>query len=365
MLHRRLNISCAVLGLLCAVLLMNGTPASTQAQDDQPVEQTRKNIQVLKGLPESQLFMLMNFVSDSLDVKCDYCHVKNGKNAQGGDNWLWDRDDKPAKLAGRRMMKMVLDINQANFNGETRVTCYSCHRGRTDVARLPPLPPHEAVHDDAPLPAAEEIITKYANAVGGKDATAKTIVLKGTVERSEGRNAQFEITLKDSDKYLISLTSPQGVAMQAVNGETGWQKSSAGSKKLTGPVVDQVRRVAGYFAVIKVTGDVARMRVTGTEKIGNRETYVVAHVVDPETTIRYYFDTQTGLLLRELITKQTLLAPLPEQVDFEDYRDVNGVKLPFVIRTSDSAPYDNATRKFTDIKLNVTVDDSIFNFPSN
>jgi hypothetical protein len=311
--------------------------------------------------------MLMNFVSDSLDVKCDYCHVKNGKNAQGGDNWLWDRDDKPAKLTGRRMMKMVLDINQANFNGETRVTCYSCHRGRTDVARLPPLPPHEAVHNDAALPAAEEIITKYLNAVGGKDAATKvkTIVLKGTVERSEGRNAQFEITLKDNDKYLISLTSPQGVAMQAMNGETGWQKSSAGSKKLTGGVVDQVRRVAGYFAVIKVTGDFTRMRATGIEKIFDRETYVVVNVVDPETTIRYYFDTQTGLLLRELITKQTLLAPLPEQVDFEDYRDVNGVKLPFLIRTSDSAPYDNATRKFTEIKLNVTVDDSVFNFTSN
>jgi len=43
-----------------------------QTQDDQPVEQTRKNIQVLKGLPESQLFPLMNFAATSLGVKCDY-----------------------------------------------------------------------------------------------------------------------------------------------------------------------------------------------------------------------------------------------------------------------------------------------------
>ncbi len=56
-----------------------------------------------------------------------------------------------------------------------------------------------------------------------------------------------------------------------------------------------------------------------------------ARVVDPNTTTKYFFDTQTGLLLRELTTVRTILAPLPEQVDFEDYRDVDGIKLPFTI----------------------------------
>jgi len=115
--------------LLCAtslvLVLMNrmATSASAnsltsqQAQSDQPVEKTRKNIQVLKGLPESQLFPLMNFVSTSLGVKCDYCHVKNpGKNPQtGGDNWVWESDDKDAKQSGRYMMKMVLEINKTIF----------------------------------------------------------------------------------------------------------------------------------------------------------------------------------------------------------------------------------------------------------
>jgi len=51
-----------------------------QGQGDKPVEQTRKNIQVLKGLPESQLSLLMNFVSVSLGVQCDYCHIFQGKD---------------------------------------------------------------------------------------------------------------------------------------------------------------------------------------------------------------------------------------------------------------------------------------------
>src|SRR4030095_7652099 len=60
----------------------------------QTVEQTRKNIQVLKGLPESQLSLLMNFVSVSLGVQCDYCHIFQGKDPKTGyRNWLYERDD--------------------------------------------------------------------------------------------------------------------------------------------------------------------------------------------------------------------------------------------------------------------------------
>jgi hypothetical protein len=104
------------------------SPRSLKArsqQQDRPVEQTRKNIQVLKGLPDSQLFSVMNFMRGSLGVSCAYCHVHN----EGGDKWEWEKDDKPAKRAARRMMQMVIDINKTNFNGAQPVTCYTCHRG--------------------------------------------------------------------------------------------------------------------------------------------------------------------------------------------------------------------------------------------
>jgi len=103
------------------------------------------------------------------------------------------------------------------------------------------------------------------------------------------------------------------------------------------------------------------LKVLGTEKIGDREAYVVAHVVDPITTTQFFFDKQTGLLLRALTTTRTILTIMPEQVDFEDYRDVDGIKLPFVIRTSNTATYDTATRRFTEIRHNVPVDDNVFN----
>jgi hypothetical protein len=66
------------------------------SQVAQTVAQTRKNIQVLKALPESQLYLVMNFVATSLGVNCDYCHVQQGKDpTTGTTKWVWESDDKP------------------------------------------------------------------------------------------------------------------------------------------------------------------------------------------------------------------------------------------------------------------------------
>jgi len=69
------------------------------------------------------------------------------------------------------------------------------------------------------------------------------------------------------------------------------------------------------------------------------------------------------LLRREMTTTETLLLPLPEQVDYDDYRDVNGVQLPFHVETSDGAPYDTVKRTFLQIRRNVAVDDALFRPP--
>jgi hypothetical protein len=309
----------------------------------------------------------MNFMATSLGVKCDHCHVNKGQTYYNS-NWVWESDEKPKKLIGRRMMKMVLDINRANFDGESFVTCYTCHRGSTIVGRQPSLPPHDPIaRTETALPAAEQILAKYFAAIGGNDAVAKlkTTVMKGKIERSEGRVSEIEVTLKDADKYLITQTSPQGAVTLGVNGETAWFKRGTGWRRLTGRTLEGSRRAAVlYYAPIKVSAPPAKMKVIGTEKIGNREAYVVSLVVDPDTTTKFFFDTQTGLLLRHLTLTRTMLAPLPEQVDYEDYRDVDGIKLPFTVRTSDTATYATSTYRYTEIKHNVTVSDDIFNLPA-
>src|SRR5215213_264108 len=79
------------------------------ARQEKTLGQTGKNVKVLTDLPESQTFLVMNFVSASLGVRCDYCHVH-----EGDDKWVWESDAKPEKLTARRMMRMQIDINRGN-----------------------------------------------------------------------------------------------------------------------------------------------------------------------------------------------------------------------------------------------------------
>ena len=81
-------------------------------------------------------------------------------------------------------------------------------------------------------------------------------------------------------------------------------------------------------------------------------------------TERLLFDAETGLLLRRISYTRTMVGVIPEQTDFEDYREVDGVKLPFTIRLATvDAGNPISTRKFDEIKLNPPIDDSKFNAP--
>lgn len=59
-----------------------------------------------------------------------------------------------------------------------------------------------------------------------------------------------------------------------------------------------------------------------------------------------------------------MLVPIPEQIDFEDYRKVDGVKLPFLIRISNIDPHFSSTRRFTEIRHNIALDDARFRLPA-
>jgi hypothetical protein len=99
------------------------------------------------------------------------------------------------------------------------------------------------------------------------------------------------------------------------------------------------------------------------QKAGERDAYLIENATESKTE-RYYFDSQTALLLRKITLHKTILMPFPEQIDFEDYRDVDGVKIPFKIRYSAIDTFDSWTRTFTEIKRNPTLSDLLFANPN-
>lgn len=349
-------------------------PAATQTQTtDKPVEQVRKNIQVLKGLPDSQLFLVMNLVGDSLGVSCDYCHVKGEKNPQTGDDtWVWEKDDKKEKLAARQMMRMVLDLNQNTFKREGEVTCYTCHRGSTRPERIVPLPPRDFIKESLQtlqtqkrvLPTAQEVVAKYLAAVGAKQNVASSaIVMRGIVD-SRSISGILEVTFKQPNKALIKqTTAAHEVSTRGTNGALAWIQTAKGVTPITGESFRRSIAAIAVYSPIKIPDSLSNATVTRITKVDDRDAYVLRMENSPTESMQFFFDVETGLLLRRVTLTNTMLGPLNVQWDFSDYRDVNGLKLPFVIRTSNVASYDTTIRRFTEIKIDPTLDDRIFDAP--
>ena len=153
--------------ILTIVLVGIVIAVSTSLAQEQTAAQRFKNIQIFKDLPATQLDPTMAFISGSLGVRCSYCHVGQ-----------FEKDDKPTKLAARRMMKMVLDLNKGSFNGQGAVSCFTCHRGKPTPVSVPVVgqnlwAPSAPSPSPEPLPTVQQILDRYVQALGGAAALQK------------------------------------------------------------------------------------------------------------------------------------------------------------------------------------------------
>jgi photosynthetic reaction center cytochrome c subunit len=343
-------------------------PAQQPSPGEKTVDQTEKNIKVLKGMPASQLIPVMNFMSVSLGVNCAACHVGSpGK-------WEFDKDDKEEKGAARKMIQMTMDINKTSFNNRRQVTCNTCHRGSEHPVGMPSLPfvPQPAAERSAPatrvpLPTADQVIAKYLAAVGGQAALEKqkTRVLTGVQVTSEGTSIPFEMYQAGPDKIAAVLKAPGGGGMSTVfNGTTGYSLSPRGASEITGDQLEILKRTASLYAPAHIAELYPKIRIAGRDKIGDRPVIVAISPISEHVQTRLYFDAENGLLLRVLNLIDTPIARIPQQTDYEDYREVDGVKVPFTVKQSLLDTRSSWTRKFSEIKANVPIEDSKFAPPA-
>lgn len=344
-------------------------PAAQTAPAEKTVEQARTNIRVLTGMPDSQLVPVMNYMASSLGVKCTFCHVKNG------DKWDFVSDDKPEKGKAREMIQMVQSINKTSFKGNPVVSCFTCHRGDNEPVRVPQLPMAEPapVAESSPTgapkevrPTADQILAKYTEALGGAAAIdkLKTRTMKGTWLASNGATLGYEVYQTAPDKIYAVLNTPkQGIIESGFDGQMGWEKGARGLRDLRNQDLHFLKRYPDLFKDLKLQGQFTRISYGGKDKIDGKDVVVLRGLGIDGKGERLYFDAQTGLLLRRITTTPTIVGLIPEQVDYDDYREVGGLKLPFTIRVTAIDSYNNSTRKFTEIKLNVPVDETKFKKP--
>jgi hypothetical protein len=374
---------------LAASLLSAQTPAAAIAAQEKTTEQVQKNIKVLTGLPQSQLIPVMNYMASSLGRRCNFCHVNN--NGQ----WDYASDEKPEKNTAREMIKLVIDVNKNSFKGSVEVGCFTCHRGRNQPQALPTLPlalpspppgnagaaastPGSAAASPAAqasprpsppaLPSADEIFNKYIAAIGGQAAIDKLAsrTAKGSLVQANGTTLQFETYQSGPEKFYVVATTPQGPFERGFNGQVGWEKTARGVREVTGGELTNLKMSNALFSLIKLKEQYARPPRVRRDRIGDREVYVTDGVMADGKRLRLFFDSASGLLVRRVTILSTMVGNIPDQVDLEDYREVDGVKFPFIARSSTTeAGNPTSTRTFTEVKLNAPIDDAKFNKPAD
>jgi photosynthetic reaction center cytochrome c subunit len=384
-------------GIATAALVGTGFAVAQTPPPDKPLmaEQVFKNVRALKGIPVDDFMETMGLISAALSFDCSDCHT-----GAGTDKVDWAADT-PRKVIARTMVNMVATINKNNFGGRNLVTCWTCHRNRDkplatptleSIYGEPALVSDDIVTSTPGLPSPQSILDKYIQASGGAQrlAALTSIDARGTSAGfgGLGGGGAVEIAAKAPDKratiILFKEETSRGDQIRTYDGRTGWVRTPLnvlGEYQLIGGDLDgarfdaqlsfpgQIKQIltnlkTGPPTTIKdVPMSHSQAAVQNDAGAGKSYNVDVVQGTGPRgLLVTLYFDKQTGLLARELRFSETPIGRVPTQIDYSDYRDVNGIKFPFRIAYMWLDGRDSIV--LNEIKTNVPIDDAKFGRPA-
>jgi hypothetical protein len=387
----------AAIGIAAAGLIGAGLAVAQPAPPDKPLmaEQVFKNIQALKGIPVDDFMETMGIMTSALQFDCSDCHANAGTDQV---NWA---ADTPRKIMARMMVNMVTNINKTNFGGRQMVTCWTCHRNRDKplvtptmetIYSMPGLEPDDVITQFPGMPSPESILDKYIQASGGAQRLAglTSFVGRGTSVGfgGFGGGGDVEIVAKAPDKratiILFKAETGRGDQIRTYDGRTGWVRTPLnvlGEYQLTGSDLDgyrldaqlsfpgQIKQILTNLktgpptAITDLPAPSSQSSLQADVALGQTHSVDVVQGNGPRgMLVTLYFEKPSGLLIRELRYGNSPIGRVPTQIDYADYRDVNGIKLPFRITYAWLDGRDSIV--LNDIKTNVPIDEAKFGRPA-
>ena len=345
----------AIFGFIAFALGIVVPTGNTQTKVE-TAGQKFKSIKVLNDMPADQMGKVMNMISASLGVNCAFCHASNDAD--------YEKEGNEHKDMARKMMKMVFDLNKSQFNGRPEINCNSCHRGISHPQPSFPLvagaPPEERPKQPEKKPAVDEILAKYEAALGGKANLEKVTsrMIKANRVEADGKTIEAETIWIKPNKYVSDTAYGAIVVRETYDGTVGRKFSNSEAIELKTDEAEQIKREAQIFWPANLKTTYPKMDYRSVDRINGREVYSITATTAGNLRERLSFDVLTGLLVRRTATSPTIFGTFVYQVDYSDYKNFGGVKLPAT--THYSMPYISWTRKIVEVKNNVPVDDTVF-----
>src|SRR2546427_3057312 len=367
--RRILSATGPVVVHLLVVAIALGQLAPGQRQ--QMAEEVFKNVQILKGIPVDQLMDTMGMFAAATSLNCTHCHASDNTNS-------WDKYalDTPLKQTARRMMNMVNTINKDNFKGVRAVTCYTCHHGDQRPKIIPSLivqysapvedPDEIEISPNAKGPSADEVFAKYIQAIGGTQRVANltSFVAKGVYSGYETDLAKVpvEIFAKAPAQRMMIVHALFGDSVRVFDGRAGWIASADKPMPLmplSGGNLEGAKLEAMLLFPAQLKQAFNQWRVTSTS-IDDRDVQVLQGTNPRQPPVNLYFD-QSRLLVRLVRFVDTAVGRVPTQIDYSDYRDVAGIKIPF--KWTATWTDGQSTAELNEIQINVSIDGAKFARP--
>jgi outer membrane lipoprotein-sorting protein len=343
-------------------------------QGPQPplAENVYLNVQVLKGIPVDQFNDTMGMFSSALLLDCIGCH--DSKITSDPKAFAIST---PRIQRARQMVLMMNNLNRTSFGGQQRVTCFTCHNGDPQPERSPSLRLQygELINDpssfkffpDVAAPAAEKILARYIEALGGAQRLGGLTSFVATGSYTGFETSEQEVPLqvfaRTPDQRAMIAETGAADLMWIYDGRNAWRYQPDTPIPLveltgwsrTGSRIDTM--VFFPAALPKAFTDWQ----TGYADIDGKQVEVVRGVSPGQSPVNLHFD-ESGFLVRLVRWNETAAGPVPVQIDYSDYRDVAGVKIPFSwIMTWTNG---QSTIKLKDVQPNVAIDNARFAKPN-
>jgi photosynthetic reaction center cytochrome c subunit len=356
--------------LLCFLYLFWAHSAAF-AQKPQLAEDVFKNVQVLKGLPADEFMSTMGIFSAALGMSCEDCHASNDAKWEN-----YALDTSPRKVTARKMVQMVAALNKNNFAGVQMITCWTCHRGTTPPKITPnlntlynlPDEPDDLITQAPNAPPVDKILDRYIQAVGGAERLSRltSFVAKGTSAGygPESTERPVDIYAKAPGQRTTIIHTQNGDNITVIDGTNGWSAiplKPVPVMQLTGGALEGAKFEAALSFPLHVNDLLSKWRVGFPSTIDDRDVEVIQGSGPGGLLVTMYFDSQSGLLVRLLRYAQSPVGRTPTQIDYSDYRDVAGVKMPFRWKVAWLDGKENFEIK--DVQTNVSIDPARFGKP--
>ena len=247
-------------------------------------------------------------------------------------------------------------------------------QGNVVLAKVTAAPASAAAGETSTLISVDDLLGKMIAAYGGeanlrKHKTSQTNVdvdLENQGVQAKGLISAKAPNLTASDMTFTALGKKIGSIVSYFDGNGGGEVISfAPEETYSGKRLEDIKAGSDFYDVLNWKQNYKTITVKRMGKVGDEEVYIVEKQPEKGTKVTDYISTKTFLVLRRdsVVVSETAGVELPQTEKFSDYRNVDGVMVPFKVVSNNIANGDIVLR-VADVKFDVDIPDSVFKKPA-